>query len=79
MAGQKRERMSRFCRRNETRLVIVTESHETKDDVFRARDEGEQFGEGDDVGMWRGEEEDGMARIRWMEEILAGTGMAWRS
>jgi len=37
-------------------LVIDTESHKTEDDVFRARNEGGWSGEGDDVGVWRGEE-----------------------
>src|SRR6218665_2280525 len=45
-------------RGNERRLVIVTESHKTEDDVFRARDEGGRSGERDDVGVRRGEEEE---------------------
>ena len=45
-------------RGNEGRVIIVTESHKTEDDVFRARDEGGQSGEGDDVGVWRGNEEE---------------------
>src|SRR6218665_65746 len=42
---------------NERRLVIVTESHKTEDDDFRARDEGERSGERDGVAVRRREEE----------------------
>src|SRR6218665_302835 len=39
-------------------------------------DEGGRSGEGDDVGVWRGEKEEGTAEERWMEKIMARTAMS---
>lgn len=36
-------------------------SRKTEDDAFRACDAGGWSGEVDDVGMWRGDEDEGMA------------------
>jgi len=36
----------------------VPESGKTEDPVLRTRDESGQSGEGDGVGMWKGEEEE---------------------
>ena len=70
VAWTERKRTSRYCRRqgksptvstrrgNERRLVIVAESRKTED-VLQARDEGGLSGEGDDIGVWRGEEDEG--------------------
>ena len=57
-------------RGNERRLAIVTESHKTQGDVFRARDEGGRAGERDDVGVRRGEE-------RAVEEKVDGRDTCW--
>src|SRR6218665_1282075 len=62
-------------RGNERRLVIVTASHKTEDDVFRARDEGGRSGEGDDVGVQRGAEEDSTTEEKVDGGDTGGKGM----
>jgi len=57
---------------NERRLVIVTESHKTEDDDFRARDEGERSGERDGVDVRRREEEEERTAEENMDEGDAG-------
>ena len=61
-------------RGNERRLVIVTASHKTEDDVFRARDEGGRSGE-DDVGVQRGEEENSTTEEKVDGGDTGGKGM----
>jgi len=61
-------------RGNERSLVIVTESHKTEDDDFRARDEGERSGERDDVSVRRREEEERTAEENMDEGDAGGNG-----
>ena len=56
------------------RIVIVTESHKTEDDDFRARDEGKRSGERDDVGVQRREEEERTAEENMNEGDAGGNG-----